>query len=126
MLTTETVAKALDLLDLGYTYPDIEKETGIASDDARAVGHAYLVGQTEQLSGELQLAGVLELAAAKLRSGGLGRRHDSGRGERGSACLSRACEEGACASFAGGKILRPPGLQNLVLSKVKIASWTEA
>jgi hypothetical protein len=69
MLTTETVEKALDLLDLGYTYPDIAKEARIASDDTRAVGHAYVEDQTEQLAREVQLAGVLELAAAKLRSG---------------------------------------------------------
>jgi hypothetical protein len=69
MLTTETVEKALDLLDLGYTYPSITEETGITAEDARAVGVAYFNGDAEQLGREVQLAGVLELAAAKLRSG---------------------------------------------------------
>ena len=69
MLTTETVEKALDLLDEGYTYPDIEKETGITSEDASAVHAAWFRGTTEQLSREVQLAGMLEVAAARLRSG---------------------------------------------------------
>jgi hypothetical protein len=69
MLTTDTAEKALDLLDLGYTYPDIEKETGITREEATAVASAYDTEQTEQLLRELQLAGLLELAAAKLRSG---------------------------------------------------------
>ncbi len=69
MLTTETVEKALDLLDEGYTYPDIVEETGITSEDASAVHAAWFRGTTEQLSREMQLAGVLEVAAARLRSG---------------------------------------------------------
>lgn len=70
MLTIDTAKKALDLLDLGYTYPHIEKETGINRDDADAVGRAYDKDETgEQLLRELQLAGVLEAAVASLRSG---------------------------------------------------------
>jgi hypothetical protein len=70
MLTIDTAKKALGLLDLGYTYPDIERETGITREDASAVASAYDKDETaEQLFRELQLAGVLELAAAKLRSG---------------------------------------------------------
>ena len=69
MLTTETVEKALDLLDLGYTYPSITEESGITAEDSSAVGIAYFKGEAEQLFRELQLAGVLELAATKLRAG---------------------------------------------------------
>lgn len=69
MLTTETVEKALDLLDLGYTYPSITDETGMPPEDVSAVGNAYLASQTEGLFCELQLAGVLELAATRLRTG---------------------------------------------------------
>lgn len=69
MLTTETVEEALDLLDLGYTYPSITEEIGITSEDASAVGNAYFKDETEQLFREVQLADVLELAAARLRSG---------------------------------------------------------
>jgi hypothetical protein len=70
MLTTDTIEKALSLLDEGYTYPDIEKETGITRENASAVASAYDKDETaEQLFRELQLAGVLELAAGKLRSG---------------------------------------------------------
>lgn len=69
MLTTETFEKALDFLDLGYTFPSIREETGITIEDAEAVHVAWFRGTTEQLFRELQLAGVLELAAAKLRCG---------------------------------------------------------
>ena len=69
MLTTDTMEKALDLLDLGYTYPSIVDETGMPPEEVSAVGSAYLSGRAEQLFREVQLADVLELAAAKLRSG---------------------------------------------------------
>jgi hypothetical protein len=69
MLTTDTVEKALNLLDLGYTFPSITEETGITTEDAEAVHVAWFTGTSEQVSRELQLAGVLEAAAAKLRSG---------------------------------------------------------
>jgi hypothetical protein len=69
MLTTDTFEKALDLLELGYTFPSITEETGITTEDAEAVHVAWFNGTSEQVSRELQLAGVLELAAAKLRSG---------------------------------------------------------
>jgi hypothetical protein len=70
MLTIETTKKAIELFDLGYTYPDIERETGITREDASAVANAYDKDETaEQLFGELQLATVLETAAASLRSG---------------------------------------------------------
>jgi hypothetical protein len=69
MLTTETVEKTIRLLEEGYTYPDIEKETGITREDASAVHAAWFNGNTEQLCREVQLADVLELAAAKVRSG---------------------------------------------------------
>jgi hypothetical protein len=70
MLTIETTKKAVELLDLGYTYPDIERETGITREDASAAASAYDKDETaEQLFRELQLASVLEAAAASLRSG---------------------------------------------------------
>jgi hypothetical protein len=69
MLTTDTFEKALDLLELGYTFPAITEETGITTEDAEAVHIAWFNGTGEQLFRELQLAGVLELAAARLRSG---------------------------------------------------------
>jgi hypothetical protein len=69
MLTTDTFEKALDLLELGYTFPSITDETGITTEDAEAVHIAWFNGTSEQLFRELQLAGVLEAAAAKLRSG---------------------------------------------------------
>jgi hypothetical protein len=69
MLTTETFEKALDLLDLGYTFPSITEEIGITTEDAEAVHVAWFKGTSEQLLRELRLAGLLELAAAKLRSG---------------------------------------------------------
>ena len=69
MLTTETVDKVLDLLDLGYTFPSITEETGITTEDAEAVHVAWFNGTSEQVSRELQLAGVLEAAATRLRTG---------------------------------------------------------
>ena len=69
MLTTDTFEKALDLLELGYTFPSISEETGITTEDTEAVHIAWFNGTSEQVSRELQLAGVLELAAARLRSG---------------------------------------------------------
>ena len=69
MLTTDTFEKALDLLELGYTFPSITEETGITTEEAEAVHIAWFKGTSEQVHRELQLAGVLELAAAKLRSG---------------------------------------------------------
>jgi hypothetical protein len=59
----------LELLDEGYTFPSITEETGITTEDAEAVHAAWFKGTTEQLFRELQLADVLELAAATLRSG---------------------------------------------------------
>jgi hypothetical protein len=47
----------------------ITEETGITTEDAEAVHVAWFSGTSEQASRELQLAGVLELAAARLRSG---------------------------------------------------------
>jgi len=69
MLKTNTVEKALELLDEGSTYHSITEETGITSEDASAVHAAWFNGNTDQLFREVQLAGVLELAVAKLRSG---------------------------------------------------------
>ena len=69
MLTTETFEKALDLLELGCTFPSITEETGITIEDAEAVHIAWFKGTSEQVHRELQLVSVLELAAAKLRSG---------------------------------------------------------
>jgi len=69
MMTTDTFEKALDLLDSGYTFPSITEETGITTEDAEAVHVAWFKGTTEQLFREVQLAGMLEAAAAGLRSG---------------------------------------------------------
>jgi hypothetical protein len=83
MLTTATLEKTLSLLDEGYTFASITDETGITLEDVEAVHVAWFRGTTEQLFRELQLAGVLELVAAKLRSGqGMGRKHDI------TACLA--------------------------------------
>src|ERR1700739_420841 len=69
MLTTDTFEKILDLLELGYTFPSITEDTGITTEEAEAVHVAWFNGTLEKVSRELQLAGVLELAAARLRSG---------------------------------------------------------
>lgn len=69
MLTTDTLEKALDLLESGCTFRSITEETGITTEDAEAVHVAWFKGASEQVYRELQLAGVLELAAARLRSG---------------------------------------------------------
>jgi hypothetical protein len=69
MLTTETFEKALDLLELGHTFSSITEETGITTEDAEAVHAAWFNGTSEQVSRELQLAGVLEAAAARIRTG---------------------------------------------------------
>ena len=68
MLTTEATGKALELLDEGYTFPSITEATGITLEDVEAVHVAWFKGTAEQLFRELELAGVLELAAARLRS----------------------------------------------------------
>jgi len=67
MLTTATLEKTLRLLDEGYTFASITEETGITLEDVEAVHVAWFRGTTEQLFRELELAGVLELAAARLR-----------------------------------------------------------
>lgn len=69
MLKTDTAEKALELLDEGYTFPSITEETGITLEDVEAVHVAWFRGTTEQLFRELELAGVLEVAVVKLRSG---------------------------------------------------------
>jgi hypothetical protein len=51
---------------LEYTFPS---ETGITIEDAEAVHVAWFSGKSEQVLRELQLAGVLELAVARLRTG---------------------------------------------------------
>ncbi len=69
MLTTDTFEKALNLLELGCTFPTITVETGITTEDAEAVHIAWFNGTSEQVHRELQLAGVLEAAATRLRAG---------------------------------------------------------
>ena len=69
MLTTEATRKALELLDEGYTFPSITEATGITLEDAEAVHVVWFNGTSERIARELQLAGVLEAAAAALRSG---------------------------------------------------------
>ena len=55
MLTTDTFEKALDLLELGYTFPSITEETGITTEDAEAVNVAWFSGTSEQVTCELHL-----------------------------------------------------------------------
>ncbi len=69
MLTTETFEKALDLLELGYTFTSITEETGITTEDAEAVHVVWFNGTSEQVHRELGLASVLEAAATTLRTG---------------------------------------------------------
>jgi hypothetical protein len=69
MLTTATLEKTLSLLDEGYIFASITEQTGITLEDVEAVYVVWFTGTTEQLFRELQLAGVLEVAAARLRSG---------------------------------------------------------
>lgn len=69
MLTTDTFEKAIDLLELGHTFPSITEQTGITTEDAEAVHVAWFNGTSEQVSCELQLAGVLEAATTRLRTG---------------------------------------------------------
>lgn len=69
MLATATLEKTLSLVNEGYTFASIMEETGITLEDVEAVHVAWFRGTTEQLFRELQLAGVLELAAVRLRSG---------------------------------------------------------
>ena len=69
MLTTDTFEKALDLVELGYTFASITEKIGITTEDAEAVHIAWFKGESEQVSRELQLAVVLEAAATRLRTG---------------------------------------------------------
>jgi hypothetical protein len=69
MLTTATLEKSLRLLDEGSTLASITEQTGITTEDAEAVHVAWFNGTSEQVHRELRLAGVLEAAVAKLRSG---------------------------------------------------------
>lgn len=69
MLTTDTFEKALDLIELGYTFPTIIEQTGMTLEDVEAVHVAWFTGTPGQVSRELQLAGVLEAAATRLRMG---------------------------------------------------------
>jgi hypothetical protein len=68
-LTATSLEKALSLLDEGYAFGSITEQTGITTEDAEAVHIAWFNETSEQVHRELQLAAVLELAAAKLRSG---------------------------------------------------------
>jgi hypothetical protein len=69
MLRTEAAGQSLELLDEGYTFPSITEETRITTEDAEAVHIAWFKGTTEQLFREVQLAGVPEASATRLRTG---------------------------------------------------------
>jgi hypothetical protein len=69
VLTTEGIAKAIQLYENGATEPAVAKGTGISADEAKAVAEALYVGETDRLFREVGLAGVLEAAAQALRSG---------------------------------------------------------
>jgi hypothetical protein len=56
MLTTDRFEKALNLLELGYTFPSITEETGIKLEDVEAVHVAWFNGTSEQVTRELRLA----------------------------------------------------------------------
>ena len=90
MLTTDTFEKALDLLELGHTFPSITEETGITTEDAEAVHVAWFNRNAGTGVPRITVgwrAGACGDEAA-LRSG-LGRRHDGRRASRNLACLSR-------------------------------------
>jgi hypothetical protein len=69
MLTTATLEKSLRLLDEGSTFASITEQTGITTEDAEALHVAWFTGATEGLLREVELAGLPELAAGRLRSG---------------------------------------------------------
>ena len=69
MLSTETIEKAIKLLESGATDSDVAKGTSISTEEARAVADAVYIGETDRLFREVALAGVLEAAAHALRSG---------------------------------------------------------
>jgi hypothetical protein len=69
MLTTEVVAKAIEMYQGGATEAAVAEGTGVSPAEARAVAEAMYLGDTERLVRELALAGLLEEAAKALRSG---------------------------------------------------------
>jgi hypothetical protein len=54
---------------LGYTFPSITEETWITTEDMEAAHVAWFNGTSVRLLRELQLAGMLQDAAARLRTG---------------------------------------------------------
>src|SRR5947209_6031313 len=69
VLTTEGIEKVIQLYENGATEAAVAKGTGISADEAKAVAEALYVGETDRLSREVSLAGVLEAAAQALRTG---------------------------------------------------------
>jgi hypothetical protein len=69
MLTTEVIEKAIEMYESGATESAVAEATGISHEEAKAVADALYLAETDRLSWEVALAGVLEAAAAALRSG---------------------------------------------------------
>jgi hypothetical protein len=69
MLSTDTIDKAIELFEGGATESAVAEATGISLEEAKAVADALYLGETERLSREVRLAGVLEAAAQALRTG---------------------------------------------------------
>jgi hypothetical protein len=69
MLTTEATEKAIALYEIDATELAVAEATGISHEEAKAVADALYLAETDRLSREVALAGVLEAAAAALRSG---------------------------------------------------------
>jgi hypothetical protein len=84
-MTTETFEKALDLLDLGYTFPSITEETGITTENGEAVHVAWFNGRRNRCVANSNL-----LACWRLRQRGC----DPGRAgakPRRATCWARFC-----------------------------------
>lgn len=69
MLTTEAIEKAIEMYEGGANESTVAEATGISREEAKAVTDALHLGETDRLFREVALAGVLEAAAAALRSG---------------------------------------------------------
>jgi hypothetical protein len=69
MLSTDTIEKAIELLERGLDKVSVAEATGISPEETSAVANAINMGETDRLFREVALAGVLEAAAQILRSG---------------------------------------------------------
>jgi len=69
MLTIQAIKKAIEMYEGGATESAVANVTGIRPEEAGTVAEALNLGEAERLLREVALAGVLEAAAAALRSG---------------------------------------------------------